>query len=75
MTGVQTCALPIYIKSVNLDNVPLKPLTGSDWIKPGRPATDEELEQMCVEMEAEEGEFTTKEMKELAKQWKKKKSL
>ncbi len=32
-----------------------KPLTDDDWIKPGRPATDEEIEQLCSEMEAETG--------------------
>ena len=28
-----------------------KPLTAADWVRPGRPATDEELEQLAVEME------------------------
>jgi len=27
------------------------PLTSEDWVRPGRPATDEELEQLAVEME------------------------
>lgn len=68
-----------YIKSVNLDNGPLKPLTGSDWIKPGRPATDEELEKLAKEMQVEEesGEyFTAEEVKKSAanslKEWRKK---
>ncbi len=33
-----------------------KPLTDEDWIKPGRPATDEEFEKMISEMEKEEKE-------------------
>ncbi len=43
-----------YVRSVNFEKK-LKPLTGADWIKPGRPATDEELEQMCLEMGKEKG--------------------
>lgn len=33
-----------------------KPLSDEDWIKPGRPATDEEFEKMISEMEKEEKE-------------------
>ena len=65
-----------YIKSVNIDNVPLKPLTGSDWIKPGRPATEDEHEQMLNEAEespsmlAEEAEEYSR---ELIEKWNKEK--
>ena len=31
----------------------LKPLTDADWVRPGRPATDEEIEKMLDECEAE----------------------
>ena len=31
----------------------LTPLTDEDWSKPGRPATDEELEQLAIAMEQE----------------------
>ena len=33
----------------------IKPLSDEDWIRPGRPATDEEIEQLCIEMEHDEG--------------------
>jgi hypothetical protein len=44
-----------YIKSVvaqKKDNT-LVPLTAADWVRPGRPATDEEVEQMLDECEKE----------------------
>lgn len=42
-----------YIKSVKLEKF-VMPLNSSDLIKPGRPVTDEELEQLALE--AEQGE-------------------
>jgi hypothetical protein len=56
-----------------------KPLTAEDWSKPGRPATDEEFENLVAEMDAEEKsslgmfaeeaeEYVTKRIEE----WKKK---
>jgi len=67
-----------YVKSVNLEK-PMKPLKGADWIKPGRPATEEELEQLAKEMQVEEesGEyFTAEDVKKNAanrlKEWGKK---
>lgn len=55
------------------------PLTDEDWIKPGRPATEKEIEQLCLDMEAEEnaGNFISlkkakaKTLKSLA-QWRRK---
>ncbi len=35
------------------DDKDLAPLTDEDWIKPGRPATDEEFETMVKECEQE----------------------
>jgi hypothetical protein len=42
-----------YVESVDEENA-LTPLKEEDWVKPGRPATDEELEQLAGEMENEE---------------------
>ncbi|TAL60726.1 MAG: hypothetical protein EPN85_06570 [Bacteroidetes bacterium] len=61
-----------YIKSVITEKTiePLKPLTAADWVRPGRPATEEELEQLAVEMEQEKGGYTTAELKKRMQQWK-----
>ncbi len=56
----------------------LTPLTDEDWIKPGRPATDEEFEKLAITMEEDEGGYdsatalkmTLKEISE----WRKEKS-
>lgn len=65
-----------YIKSVEIED-PLTPLTDNDWVRPGRPATQEEHELLCKEMEKDEGGFTTEEAKAITleeiKQWRKKK--
>jgi hypothetical protein len=64
------------IEKVKDDN---KPLTKEDWVKPGRPATDEEFEKMIADAETEEKaglgmaaeeaeEYVTKRIEE----WKKK---
>ena len=49
-----------------------KPLTAKDWVRPGRPATDEEIEQMLKECERGEDipaeESKAKNMKEI-KAW------
>lgn len=70
-----------FVKDVNLENPKKKnkskSLTNKDWILPGRPATDEEIEQMCLEMEKDTGEYTTEEVinfvSEDIKEWGKKK--
>lgn len=59
-----------YIKSVVTEKINKK-LSDADWIKPGRPATDEELEQLAAEMEQEKGGYTTMELKKRMRQWKK----
>lgn len=45
-----------YKKSKN-GSKKLKPLKGDDWIKPGRPATEEEINQLLEE--SEKGPFFT----------------
>jgi len=43
-----------FVKTINHKPAKkLKPLSVDDWIKPGRPATDEEIDQLIEEMEAE----------------------
>jgi hypothetical protein len=42
----------------------LTPLTAEDWIKPGRPATDEELEHLADEMMQDGEEFPIEESRE-----------
>jgi pyruvate-formate lyase-activating enzyme len=43
-----------YVESVDVED-PTIPLKEEDWSKPGRPATDEEIEQLASEIENEEG--------------------
>jgi hypothetical protein len=40
----------------------IKPLTDADWVRPGRPATDEEMEQLAEEMMKETEWFTPEEV-------------
>ncbi|MEO8147565.1 MAG: hypothetical protein ABI723_08010 [Bacteroidia bacterium] len=52
-------------------------LTSSDWVRPGRPATDEEIEEFFKEREKEKGgrpfsEFKQEMLNEM-NEWKKKK--
>ena len=51
----------------------IKPLTDADWVRPGRPATDEEMEQLVQEMLSEKGGISTKELRKKALTWSKKK--
>ena len=69
-----------FVKSVNLEkpkNIKQKSLTNKDWVISGRPATDEEIEQLCKEMEEDTGEYTTEEVinfvNEDIKEWGRKK--
>lgn len=64
-----------YIKSVITEKTDVSPLTAADWVRPGRPATDEEIEQMLDECEAEKGGHTTAELKKRMRQWKAKQSV
>lgn len=75
-------ALP-YIKSIiaKKNTGALKLLTTADWVRPGRPATDEEIERMLDECEAQEATaqyFTAKQVKQNAmnrlKEWRRKTS-
>ena len=54
----------------------LKPLTDADWVRPGRPATDEEMEKLVQEMLKDEGRYTGEEVLESVKialsEWRKK---
>lgn len=53
----------------------LKPLTDDDWVRPGRPATDEEMEQLVQEMMNDKGRYTGEEVmesvKKALKEWRK----
>ena len=49
-----------YVESVDVENQ-LTPLEEEDWIRPGRPATDKELELLAEQMENEEGGIEAKE--------------
>ncbi len=51
----------------------LKPLTDADWVRPGRPATDEEMEKLVQEMLAENGGIGTEELRKKVLTWRKKK--
>lgn len=48
------------VKSVSIDPEVSKEY---NWINPSRPATDEEFEQLAVEMERDKGEYTLEESK------------
>lgn len=52
----------------------IKPLTDADWVRPGRPATDEEMKKLVEEMMNETEWFTTEEIRKNIKEWRKKKS-
>lgn len=58
------------VKSVSIDPEVDKPY---NWTNPTRPATEEEFEQLAVEMEQDKGEYSLKEAKELSakkiKEW------
>jgi len=53
----------------------VKPLTDADWVRPGRPATDEEMEQLVQEMMNDKGRYTGEEVlasvKKALKEWRK----
>jgi hypothetical protein len=67
-----------FVQKVEQVKEPTGPLSKEDWIKPSRPATDEEFELMIAEMEEEEKaglgmvaekaeEYATKRIKEWQK--------
>jgi phage terminase small subunit len=58
-----------YVKSVELDDMDT-PLTEEDWIKPGRPATEEEMEAMAKAMDEDSDEgIPTDQLKKEMRQW------
>ncbi|HTA26237.1 MAG TPA: hypothetical protein VK809_00495 [Bacteroidia bacterium] len=62
------------VKTVSIDPEVTKEY---NWINPTHPATDEEFEQLAVEMEQDKGEYTLEEAKNIStekiKKWMKKK--
>jgi hypothetical protein len=62
------------VKSVSIDPEVRKEY---NWTNPTRPATDEEFEQLAVEMEQDKGEYSLEEAKNIStekiKKWMKKK--
>jgi len=46
-------------------------LSATDWVRPGRPAKDEEMEKLALEMEKEKGGLTTGGLKAKLMQWQK----
>lgn len=57
-----------YVKSVEVeDNMPL---AGEDWVKPGRPATEAEMEALAdaMDKDADEG-ISTEQLQDEMRQW------
>ncbi len=59
-----------YVKDVSIE----KPLTRADWVKPGRPATPQEIDALIDDIENDDAEFTTEQLRSELKKWKKRKS-
>lgn len=55
-----------FVKRIEPIKEPVKTLSKEDWIKPGRPATDEEFEQMLIASEDSKN-LSLKEAKKLTK--------
>lgn len=62
-----------YVKSVEIEDTS-NPIENEDWALPGRPATDDELEQLAEGMINEEGQISTEELRSKMKEWKKRRS-
>jgi hypothetical protein len=69
-----------FVKSVDIESKSKSKrefLSSKDWIAPGRPATDEEIEQLCLEMENDMTEYSAAEVmhfvSEEINEWKNKK--
>ncbi|PKP22441.1 MAG: hypothetical protein CVU05_03935 [Bacteroidetes bacterium HGW-Bacteroidetes-21] len=58
-----------YVKDVSIE----KTITGADWIKSGRTATEKEVNLMLEEMENDKTEFTTEQVRADLKKWQKRK--
>ncbi|HAH24537.1 MAG TPA: hypothetical protein DCL77_12435 [Prolixibacteraceae bacterium] len=60
-----------YVKSVSIDKS-VKPLSGDDWILPGRRATEQEVDQLLDDMDNDDNTgFTTEQMLTHLEEWKK----
>lgn len=60
-----------YVKSVSVAK-PVKPLTEEDWILPGRPAGNDEIEQLLDAMDKDTDEgITTEQLEKEIAQWNK----
>ncbi|MBM2814933.1 MAG: hypothetical protein HW421_1695 [Ignavibacteria bacterium] len=58
-----------YVKSVRFgNNNEQQPLTDDDWARPGRPATEAELETRINEYDTDEGRYTSQEVRMFAKE-------
>ena len=62
-----------YIAAKGKKTKAVKPLTAADWVRPGRPATDEEMEQLLQEILSEKGGISTEELRKKVLTWGKKK--
>ena len=62
-----------YVKSVEIEETGI-PIEEKGWTQPGRPATDDELEQLADQMINEEGNVSTEELRTKMKEWKKRRS-
>ena len=59
-----------YVKSVSIDK-PAKPLSGDDWILPGRRATEQEIDKLLDDMDNDDNTgFTTEQMLAQLEEWK-----
>ena len=69
--------LAIFLKTISyVNDVSIeKPLTRIDWIKAGRPATEQEIDLMLEEIESDSSEFTTEQVHTELKKWKRRKPV
>ena len=69
--------LALFLKTISYVNDVCieKPLTRVDWIKPGRPATEQEINLMLDEIEKDTIEFTTGQVRTELKKWKRRKPV
>jgi hypothetical protein len=62
-----------YVKSVSVEKH-TSSLDEFDWVSPGRPATEKEINALLEEMELDIEEYSTKDVLAHLRKWKKKKS-
>jgi len=55
-----------YVKDVTIE----KPLEDDDWVKPGRKATEREMNKMLDELAEDKTEYTTAQVRKNLKKWK-----